>query len=114
MASKPTRNGIYYNLADSPYVAEWNGYIFSFSSVSHKEKFEQKLGMKIDWLNDSMSRRFHFKIRMDIVAVLQLYMQCESRGFYIFDPTCNKLYESPEDILIITYDSFIRNNFWEL
>ena len=113
MASKPTRNGIYYNLADSPYVAEWKDYIFSFSSVAHKEKFEQKLGMKIDWLNDSMSRRFHFKILV-IRERHAVVMQCESRGFYIFDTTCNKPYESPEDILILTYDSFICNNFWEL
>lgn len=86
-----SKYGVAYNLAESPYFYEMNfrtGGVdclihFRFSSVSHRRKFIDTARNRIEWLNDSMSRRFRVTVRMDELAVLQLYQQVETRGFYM-------------------------------
>lgn len=96
----PTKNGVEYNLNESPYKCAWRGLEFFFSSAIHLQKFQDKLETRIDWLNDSMTRRFHFSVEVDYIAVIQLYCQVETRGFLIFDNDKSRWYDCRENITL--------------
>lgn len=81
--SNVTRYGVAYNLAASPYRYTWGTRTFHFSTAGHMERFKERLNMRREWLNDSLSRRFKVQVSADDLAVLQLYMQTETRGFYV-------------------------------
>lgn len=78
-----TRNGVVYDVANSPFSYRACGMEFRFSSMTHCDKFMEKYKGHIDWLNDSMHRRFKFKVDFTLVALVQLYARIETRGFYI-------------------------------
>lgn len=80
-----TRHGVCYDLEGSPYTAECEGFVFHFSSVPHMDKFMRETRKREEWLNDSLSRRFRFRVDASIIAVFQLYHQVETRGFYVVD-----------------------------
>ena len=80
-----TKHGVCYDLAVSPYVAEKLGFCFHFSTAAHARNFREKADMRIGWLNDSLSRRFKYRIDVPLLAVFQLYNQIETRGFYVVD-----------------------------
>ena len=94
----PTKNGIEYDLTRTPYSSTWECYTFFFSSATHLEKFEYRRQARIDWLCDSLSRRFHVEIDASVLAVFQLYMQIETRGFRVWDILHMKELECPENI----------------
>lgn len=96
----PTKNGIVYRLTDSPYKCTWRGLVFFFSSALHLKKFQDKLNGRIEWLNDSMARRFHFSVEVDYIAVLQLYCQVETRGFAVYDEGIGRWYDCRENITL--------------
>lgn len=93
--SKLTRNGVCYNLGDTPFHAEADGYDFAFSSRVHLESFVKKAKVRKDWLNDSLSRRFHVAVKADELALVQLYQQVETRGFRVASPS-GTVYYAPE------------------
>lgn len=93
----PTKNGIEYDLIRSPYKCMWDGYDFYFSSPRHLAKFKDSLHGRIGWLNDSFSRRFHVDVDARCLAVLQLYMQVETRGFRIYDSVAEEWLTCPEN-----------------
>ena len=78
-------NGVAYDVGDSPYSCYRNGLQFKFSSARHLEKFMTEVRIREEWLTDSMSRRFKVRVECAILADIQLYMQIEKRGFYIYD-----------------------------
>lgn len=78
-----TASGVVYDLTQSPFVVERNGYEFHFSSNNHREKYIRDVRVKEDWLTHSLSKRFHIYIESNILADFQLYMQIEKRGFYV-------------------------------
>jgi hypothetical protein len=96
----PTKNGIEYNLNVSPYKCTWRGLEFFFSSAFHLYKFQDKMESRIEWLNDSMTRRFHFSVEVDYIAVIQLYCQVETRGFLIYDVNKSRWYDCRENITL--------------
>lgn len=96
----PTKNGIEYNLNVSPYKCTWRELEFFFSSALHLQKFQGKMETRIDWLNDSMTRRFHFSVEVDYIAVIQLYCQVETRGFLIYDNDKSRWYDCRENITL--------------
>ena len=96
----PTKNGVEYNLNASPYKCTWRGLEFFFSSVLHLQKFQDKLESRIEWMNDSMTRRFHFSVELDNIAVIQLYCQIETRGFLINDVNKSRWYDCRENITL--------------
>lgn len=100
MVSNVTPHGVCYDIENSPYTAEWERFMFHFSSPFHRRKFREQVKVKVDWLNDSFSRRFHMGMTMDLVAVLNLYRQIETRGFYVVD-VYGRVYRRPEDISIV-------------
>ena len=97
---KMTKSGVVYDVKNSPFQVERNGYIFKFSSESHRHKFIREAKIKEEWLNDSLSRRFRIKVDFILLADIQLYQQIEQRGFYIYD-TINK--EGYDDICKLQY-----------
>lgn len=90
---KLTDSGVCYDIKHSPFEVEHNGFIFKFSSITHKMKFIREMTKKEEWLNDSLSRRFKINIEIDIVADFQLYAQIEKRGCYIVDIVNNKEFD---------------------
>lgn len=94
----PTPSGVEYNLDISPYMCEWRGLEFFFSSAIHRKKFQDKIEIRIDWLNDSLSKRFKFEVEADYIAVMQLYCQVETRGFLVHDVKERRWYQCRENI----------------
>lgn len=99
-----TRNGVAYDLEASPYMAEYLGHTFLFSSDLHRRNFVAKAQMKREWLNDSLSRRFKCIIKADLLAVLQLYTQIETRGFCVYDEEGWKLDIAKQTFSFVTVD----------
>lgn len=97
---KMTKSGVVYDVKNSPFQVERNGYIFKFSSEPHRHKFIREAKIKEEWLNDSLSRRFRIKVDFILLADIQLYQQIEQRGFYIYD-TINK--EGYDDVCKLQY-----------
>ena len=95
-----TKHGVVYNLLNSPFKCSWGKYTFYFSSATHLAKFNEKLDARIEWLNDSFSRRFHVNIDVSVLAVMQLYMQLETRGFYIIDSAASEEFKCRENITL--------------
>lgn len=91
-----TKNGICYDLDESPFVCSTPFLEYRFSSGKHLEKFRENAEKRKAWLNDSMSRRFHIDVDIEILAELQLYMQVETRGFYVSDG--EKVWRNAENI----------------
>lgn len=83
MAAELTRSGVCYDVKNSPFYQEWDGFRFYFSSESHRRRFYEKVKVKQDWLCDSLTRRFHIRIDASQIAAFQFYIQTETRGFYV-------------------------------
>lgn len=95
------KSPVCYDLEESHYKAYHFGYMFHFSTVAHRDKFLLSCKNKVDWLNDSMSRRFHVPCSFARLALVQLYMQIEGRGFYIYDEHEAMVYRSPDDLKLV-------------
>lgn len=83
-----TRRGVCYNLYKTPYQIEYqyeNGaaITFMFSSQNNLDKFNERLNDNREKINDSLSKRFKFAIKQDIICDLKLYKIVETRGFLI-------------------------------
>jgi hypothetical protein len=94
-----TKHGICYDLSESPFVCSTAHFEYRFSSANHMRKFADNVQQRKDWLNDSLSRRFHVSIEVDILAELQLYMQTETRGFHVTDER-GRTWRSAENMLL--------------
>lgn len=78
-----TRNGVCYDLKLSKFRSTQGDLTFVFSSLPHKEKFEQRLRSNRDTINYSLSKRFNTKIDVSTLADIVLYKKIETRGFLI-------------------------------
>ena len=96
----PTKNGVYYDLRESPYAWSWDTLTFYFSSAKHLNKFKALVDARVEWMCDSMSRRFHVAVDAGMFAALQLYMQVETRGFLVHDAEGNRWYDCPGNITL--------------
>lgn len=94
-ASRQAANHIS-QLDTSPFVVEFGYYKLHFSTSSHAVKFQENVWKRIEWLNDSLSRRFKCNVDAAHLAVIQLYTQIEGRGFHVVYR--GKLYRSASDI----------------
>lgn len=97
MVNNLTANGVCYDLERTPFVEDWGNLVFHFSSETHARKFREKAKVKEEWLCDSLSRRFHISIDASALAVIQLYMQIEKRGFFIVSKR-GRIYRCPQDL----------------
>ena len=78
-----TKNGVCYNIKESPFTYTWRGMTYFFSSEKHRSKFVHRVLDREEWLDDSLSRRFRCTVHLPILTDIQLYTMVESRGFYI-------------------------------
>lgn len=77
------RSPVYTSLRDSPYEYTFGRVRFRFSSALHRDKFGNGLAQRISWLNDSLSRRFKCIVDFRLMAAIQWYEMCETRGYLV-------------------------------
>lgn len=98
-----TKSGVCYDLIESPFFADAMGFRFYFSSATHRENFMRKAHVRKEWLNDSLSRRFKYPVDASLLAVLQLYKQIETRGFFIVKENGQE-YRSTDEMSVMVVD----------
>lgn len=83
-----TRSKIAYDLTISPHhvVVCYDSFKlkFVFSSGLYKRNFKDKLQSNREKINNSITNRFGFSIKNDILSDLKLYTTIEKRGFLIY------------------------------
>lgn len=79
----PSKTAFFYELKESPYSFMYGDCTFFFSSRKHLSSFMDKICVRTQWLDDSMEKRFHFYVNMQLVAAFQLYFTVETRGCYV-------------------------------
>lgn len=92
------KSPVVYDIENSPFYSQWGEFLFYFSTESHMNKFIDNVEKKIDWVNDSLSRRFHIVVNVPEFAVFQLYQQIEGRGFYVLNVMTGENFHSGEEI----------------
>lgn len=101
--AKLTRDGIAYDLTTSPYVhtitySVKDKITFVFSSEYYRTNFIKKYEDNRRAINESLSNRFGFTIKHNVLSDLKLYTKIEKRGFLIF---CNGVsVECPDNIIL--------------
>ena len=78
-----TRNGIYYDLAMSPYQVTLQDLNYYFSSKLHMRKFLKQFPQHRVKINESLSNRFGVTVNLHVLPDLVLYRKIETRGFYV-------------------------------
>lgn len=83
-----TKRGIYLNIKDSNYAFTPNEYpklTFYFSSMFYLNKFKSEYDSEVERFNQSANNIYKnkFILKMDLLALLRLYVLIEKRGFYI-------------------------------
>lgn len=86
-----TRNGICYDLENSPYYIKLKECTLFFSSQYNKDRFLQKEKIERDRINKSLGKRFKTNFNVDYLAFINLYAQIEKRGFYILTKKGDKI-----------------------
>lgn len=95
-----TKSPVTYNLDETDWEFMYQNYTFSFSTMAHRDKFAREVEKRVQWLNDSMTRRFHVPCSFTMLAAVQLYMQIEGRGFRVHDANEGVIYRSPMDMWV--------------
>lgn len=106
------KSPVTYDLENTAWQAIIGEYRFCFSTMAHRDKFLSKVNGHIDWMNDSMTRRFHMPCSFHRLAMFQLYMQIEGRGFLVYDEHEGCVYRSPTDVFF-TVDAVYNMKDWE-
>ena len=97
-ASVHKKTAIAYQLDNEDYTVEVGRYTFYFSSMIAKKKFVCNYNNRVEWLRDSLTRRFHFHVDADWIAVFQWYMICEGRGFRVYDSNFGEYITSSDSL----------------
>lgn len=93
-----TKSPVCYDLHRTQWMANYQHFMFHFSTVGHRDKFLTECRRKVSWMDGSMSKRFHLSCDFEELAVFQLYMQIEGRGFLVVDEVNGIVYDSPEKV----------------
>ena len=84
---KLTRNGVCYDLRNTPYIHTviYEDYkiVFHFSSELNRKRFEERILDNRATINNSLTNRFNMTVKLDKLADVDLYNKVEKRGFYI-------------------------------
>lgn len=67
----------------SPYRVKIDNITFYFTSMLHKQKFDEEHIQHRFKLNDSLSNRFNVYVNADKLADIVFYSKVETRGFLI-------------------------------
>lgn len=93
-----TRRGIEYDLEKSPYRVKSQHLIFHFSSELYRSKFVDECKDYIQFISESLYKRFKFLVRFDELALLVLYRNIEKRGFYVIIKDTKEVITCPEQV----------------
>lgn len=102
-----TQAGVCYDLKNSPYSVEKMGLKFMFSTPLNRRKFIEQTDAKIKSVDNSLYRRFKFYIDARYIALIQLYMNIEHRGFAIYQD--DELIASPDSIIILASFTYTKD-----
>lgn len=85
---KLSKGGVTMNLQETPFkkkiiYASNNYVVFFFSSKLYLRKFEERLVENREKINSSLSNRFGFEIKNDVLCDIKLYSSIEKRGFLL-------------------------------
>lgn len=84
---KLTRNGVCYDLRNTPYThtVQYHDYkiVFHFSSELNRKRFEERILDNRQTINNSLTNRFNLTIKLNKLSDIDLYTKVEKRGFYI-------------------------------
>ena len=96
-----TRNGVYYDLALSPYKFKTpdTKLTYVFSSDLHMLKFEDNYLKYRDEQNIKFKARFRVNTSLSVLHDIVLYKRIESRGFLIINEGGNKICQ--ENLILI-------------
>lgn len=75
-----TRNGIYYDLEESPYITKFKDFRFHFSSEFYRRKFENELFEYINKESEKIKNRYKTDIDFSEILSFNLYRSIEKRG----------------------------------
>lgn len=78
-----TRNGVEYDLKNSPYKLRYNNIIFYFSSELHMRNFSDTLSNAIERNNEILTNRYRVNVCSLELGAIRHYIKKETRGFYI-------------------------------
>lgn len=82
-----SRRNICYNLEKTPYKLDISYgdqvITYYFSSKLYKQKFEERREDHRFTIEESLTKRFGFTIKSDMIADIRLYSSIEKRGFLI-------------------------------
>lgn len=93
-----TANGVCYDAQRTPFTVHLEDFTFHFSTEKHRQAFKAKALLRREWLNDSLSRRFHFEIDTGLLAIFQLYEQIEKRWFWVENVESKEVYRCPQEV----------------
>lgn len=84
-----TRRGIAYDFNESPYryqvdYGDSSFITYVFSSDFYRNNFIKKLNINRGKINFSLSNRFGFDVKCNLLCDLKLYASIEKRGFLIY------------------------------
>lgn len=74
-------NIVYNDLNKTPFIYEYKGYVFYFSSVFHRNKFQREV---LEYVKNETLRfnsKYKIKVNMDEAFILSFYKKVETRGF---------------------------------
>lgn len=86
-----TRNGIYYDLTQSPYKITVDNYTYVFSSDLYLVKFQDQYKAHREEISLKLSVRYKVNIKATALADMVLYQKIEKRGFLVMDGKGNNL-----------------------
>lgn len=93
---KLTRNNIAYDFRVSPYRLavpyQDQTLCFVFSSELYKKKFYEQHLENREKINESLTKRFGFRVDHELLCDLKLYCSIEKRGFLIIEERTGQEY----------------------
>ena len=77
-------NKVYNDLKESPFTYEMDGFLLTFSSVFHRNKYKKEIKSYIK--NESLKFKNRYKVNDDLkdVFIIAFYKKVENRGFMVF------------------------------
>jgi YHS domain-containing protein len=78
-----SRNGVCYDLAQSPYTYQIDNVTYIFSSKSHKQKFKLQYKENRDKFKEKFVKKYGIELDTNCLSDLLLYETIETRGFML-------------------------------
>jgi len=74
---------VYWDLYDSPFVADFSGFHFCFSTEFNRKRFSEKVA-GIPEMNKKVSVRYGVELDLTVPIAFGIYKDVERRGFLVY------------------------------